>query len=138
MLSAMQWLGIVPSFSRPHVSDDNPFAEAVFRTFKYRPGSAGLRFESLDEAVSWVGHLVHWYNFEHLHSAIGFVTPNDRHTGADLAILNARKLVYKRANRAHPERWTGKVRAWERPEEVPLHRDRPTVAINPRKRGVAA
>jgi transposase InsO family protein len=137
MLSTIQWLGIVPSFSRPHVSDDNPYAEAVFRTLKYRPGSAGIRFDTLEEASDWVAKLVRWYNYEHLHSAIGFVTPHDRHTGADIAILNARKLVYKRAYRAHPERWTGNVRAWSRPNKVKLHPDRPTIVLKP-NRGIAA
>jgi putative transposase len=138
MLSTMQFLGIVPSFSRPHVSDDNPFVEAIFRTLKYRPGSAGLRFDTLDDAVAWVEKLVHWYNHEHLHSAIGFVTPHDRHTGADIAILNARRLVYKRAHRAHPERWTGEVRAWKRHAQVRLHPDRPAIALMQRRGGVAA
>jgi len=138
MLSTMQFLGIVPSFSRPHVSDDNPFVESLFRTLKYRPGSAGLRFDKLEEAVAWVEKLVHWYNHEHLHSAIGFVTPHDRHTGADVAVLNARRLVYKRAYLAHPERWTRNVRAWNRPAKVRLHPDRPAIALKKRKGGVAA
>jgi putative transposase len=77
MLSTMQWLGIVPSFSRPNVSDDNPFVESIFRTLKYRPGTPS-RFASLADAVAWVEKLVRWYNFEHLHSGIGFVTPEDR------------------------------------------------------------
>ena len=138
MLSTMQFLGIVPSFSRPHVSDDNPFVESIFRTFKYRPGTAGLPFNTLEEAVAWVDNLVHWYNHEHLHSAIAFVTPHDRHTGADIPILNARRLVYKHAYRTHPERWTGNVRAWKRPVEVRLHHDRPAIALKQRKGGLAA
>jgi transposase InsO family protein len=138
MLSTMQLLGIVPSFSRPHVSDDNPFAEAVFRTLKYRPGCAGARFDTLDEAVAWVARLVHWYNHEHLHSAIGFVTPHDRHTGRDVDILRARKTVYARAHRAHPERWTRHVRPWHRPVKVRLHPDRPTITLKPRAAGRAA
>lgn len=138
MLSTMQFLGIVPSFSRPQVSDDNPFVESLFRTLKYRPGSAGVRFDNLEQAIAWVEKLVRWYNHEHLHSAIGFVTPEDRHTGADIAILNARRLVYKRAHRAHPDRWIGHVRAWRRPNEVRLHPDRPAIALKQRKGGAAA
>lgn len=138
MLSAMQWLGIVPSFSRPHVSDDNPYAEAVFRTLKYRPGCANLRFDSLEEAVAWAHQLVRWYNHQHLHSAIGFVTPHDRHTGADIAILEARRALYKRAHRAHPERWTRHVRVWKRPVKVRLNPDRPTIVLKPRTEGCAA
>jgi transposase InsO family protein len=97
MLSTMQWLGIVPSFSRPHVSDDNPFIESLFRTLKYRPGMSGMRFDSVEDAAAWVAKLVHWYNYEHLHSAIGFVTPDDRHTGRDIRVLARRRLVYAAA-----------------------------------------
>ena len=61
-----------------------------------------------------------------------------RRIGADIAILNARRLVYKRALRAHPERWTGEVRAWKRPDKVRLHPDRPAIALMQRKGGVAA
>ena len=136
MLSTMQWLGIVPSFSRPNVSDDNPFVESIFRTLKYRPGTPA-RFTSLADAVAWVDKLVRWYNFEHLHSGIGFVTPEDRHTGADVAILLRRRAVYRKANKRHPERWTGNVRAWGRPETVTLHPDRPAITLQPR-RGAAA
>jgi transposase InsO family protein len=132
MLSTMQWLGIVPSFSRPHVSDDNPYVESLFRTLKYRPGGADLRFDSLEDAVRWVEAFVRWYNHEHLHSGIGFVTPNDRHTGRDIPVLQARRRLYKRANRAHPERWTGKVRAWHRTVTVRLHPDRQALELKPK------
>jgi putative transposase len=131
MLSTMQWLGIVPSFSRPHVSDDNPYIESLFRTLKYRPGSANMRFDTVDEAVRWVQQFACWYNDEHLHSGIGFVTPNDRHHGRDIPVLEARRRLYKRANAAHPERWTGHVRAWNRPRKVRLHPDRQAIALKP-------
>jgi transposase InsO family protein len=94
VLSTMQWLGIVPSFSRPNVSDDNPYVEALFRTLKYRPGYASQRFASLADAAAWVDRFVRWYNHEHLHSAIGFVTPHDRHTGADIEILAERRVLH--------------------------------------------
>lgn len=129
MLSTMQWLGIVPSFSRPHVSDDNPYVESLFRTLKYRPGCSDMRFDTIEQAAHWVERFVHWYNHEHLHSGIGFVTPNDRHVGSDIAILEARRAVYKRANRANPERWTGKVRSWRRPVKVCLHPDRQAIEL---------
>jgi transposase InsO family protein len=131
MLCTMQWLGIVPSFSRPHVSDDNPYVESLFRTLKYRPGCSDMRFDTLDEAVRWVERFVTWYNQEHLHSGIGFVTPNDRHAGRDFPVLEARRRVYKRANRANPERWTGKVRSWARPVKVRLHPDRQAIQLTP-------
>ena len=129
MLSTMQWLGIVPSFSRPRVSDDNPYVESLFRTLKYRPGCGGHRFDSLEDAAQWVQRLVHWYNEEHRHSAIGFVTPSQRHDGRDVAILAARRRLYKRANSAHPERWINHVRAWPRPEKVRLHPDRNAIKL---------
>ena len=138
MLSTMQWLGIVPSFSRPHVSDDNPYIESLFRTLKYRPGASNMRFDTLDEAVRWVHAFVRWYNEEHLHSGIGFVTPNDRHQGRDIPLLEARRRLYKRANAAHPERWTGKVRSWNRPRKVRLHPDRQAIALKPDAQRISA
>jgi putative transposase len=132
MLSTMQLLGIVPSFSRPHVSDDNPYVESLFRTLKYRPGYAGQRFGSLEEALAWVARFVRWYNHEHMHSAIGFVTPHDRHAGRDVTILAARRCVYAKAHTQHPERWTGDVRAWKRPAKVRLHPDRELINLTPR------
>lgn len=132
MLSTMQLLGIVPSFSRPHVSDDNPYVESLFRTLKYRPGYAGQRFESLEEAVAWVERFVRWYNHEHLHSAIGFVSPHDRHEGRDVQILAGRRRVYTKTNRCHPERWTGNVRKWGRPTRVRLNPDRDLIDLTPR------
>lgn len=132
MLSTMQWLGIVPSFSRPSVSDDNPYVEALFRTLKYRPGYASQRFATLEDAIAWVARFVRWYNLDHLHSGIGFVTPNDRHTGADIAQLARRRAVYAKAHARHPERWTGNVRSWQRPSIVKLQPDREAIAIKPR------
>jgi transposase InsO family protein len=133
MLSTMQWLGIVPSFSRPHVSDDNPFVESLFRTLKYRPGFTAQRFTNLDEAVAWVQCFVAWYNHEHLHSAIGFVTPHDRHVGRDVQILAGRRRVYAKAHKRRPERWTGNMRQWRRPVSVRLHPDRDLIPLTPRK-----
>jgi putative transposase len=138
MLSTMQWLGIVPSFSRPHVSDDNPCIESLFRTLKYRPGSANMRFDTLDEAVRWVQQFVRWYNDEHLHSGIGFVTPSDCHHGRDIPVLEARRRLYKRANAAHPERWTGQIRAWNRPRKVRLHPHRQAIALTPSNQCLSA
>jgi putative transposase len=75
MLATLQWLGIVPSFSRPRISDDNAFSEALFSTVKGRPEYPTKPFESLEAAGDWVEEFVRWYNHEHLHSAIRFVTP---------------------------------------------------------------
>ena len=75
MLATLQELGVAGSFSRPRVSDDNPFSEALFRTVKYRPEYPSRPFATLEEARSWVAWFVRWYNHEHRHSAISFVTP---------------------------------------------------------------
>jgi putative transposase len=131
MLATLQRLGIVASFSRPSVSDDNPYSESLFRTLKYRPEYPQKPFASIDEARAWVSWFVGWYNDEHLHSAIGFVTPAQRHAGDDVPILERRTAVYEKARRRHPGRWSGEVRNWERVAVVKLNpRDAP-VAANP-------
>jgi transposase InsO family protein len=128
MLATLQRLGVVPSFSRPRVSDDNPFAESLFRTLKYRPEYPVSGFATLEDARRWVAAFVHWYNHEHQHSGIGFVTPADRHAGDDLEILDARRSVYERARRRNPERWSGDARAWSRPDVVVLNPEDVTAA----------
>ena len=87
MLATLQHLGVVPSFSRPSVSDDNPFSESLSKTMKYRPGYPENPFESIQTAQEWVSKFVTWYNEEHLHSGINFVTPLSRHKGEDEGIL---------------------------------------------------
>lgn len=121
MLTTLQKLGIAPSFSRPRVSDDNAQAEAFFRTLKYRPGYPAKGFKTLDAVRAWVMKFVRWYNTEHRHSALKFVTPSQRHNGADIAVLDARKALYEEAKAAKPERWRGTTRDWERPETVWLN-----------------
>ena len=123
MLATLQRLGVVPSFSRPRVCDDNPFSEALFRTLKYRPAYPRRPFASIDQARAWVANFVAWYNTEHLHSAIGFVTPDDRHHGRDVALLEHRRRVYQQARRRHPERWARRPRTWNRIETVHLNPD---------------
>ena len=121
MLATLQRLGIVPSFSRPRVSDDNPFAEALFRTLKYCPEYPASGFASVEIAGAWVARFVTWYNDEHQHSGIGYVAPAERHAGTDEALLAARRAVYERARRRHPVRWTRQPRAWSRPLVVTLN-----------------
>jgi len=113
MLATLQRLGIMPSFSRPRVNDDNPYSEALFRTLKYRPEYPGQPFASVEAARTWVAWFVNWYNTEHLHSAIRFVTPDDRHYGAESQILKRRRWVYEQARKDHPDRWSGAIRNWE-------------------------
>ena len=113
MLATLQQLGVIPSFSRPSVSNDNPYSESLFRTLKYRPEYPEQPFTDLAAARGWVQWFVDWYNDKHLHSAINFVTPEQRHRGEDLAILTDRKQVYLNAQSRHPNRWSGTIRNWE-------------------------
>ena len=133
MLAAMQRLGVVPSFSRPSVSDDNAYAEAFFRHLKYAPSYPRAPFLTADEARRWVERFVRWYNEEHRHSGIRFVTPAERHRGEDAAVLEARRRVYDRARRRRPERWSGPVRNWTPVADVALVAGRGT-GRTPRKR----
>jgi putative transposase len=114
MLTTLRWLGIVPSFSRPHVSDDNPYSEALFRTMKHAnvPAYPRRPFASIAEARAWVGRFAAWYNGTHRHSAIRYVTPDQRHSGADNRILERRAAVYETARRSNPQRWTTTTRDW--------------------------
>lgn len=122
MLATLQALGVVASFSRPRVSDDNPYSESLFRTLKYRPEYPSNPFESIDTARAWVDGFVHWYNREHLHSAVGFVTPQDRHDGGHHETLSRRRRVFQSARDRSPERWTGRViRKLDTVDEVTMH-----------------
>ena len=113
MLETMNKLGVVSSFSRPRVSNDNAYAESIFRTCKYRPDYPYKGFEDIAAAREWILNFTHWYNREHRHSGIKFVTPYERHTGQDREILNARKTVYENAKQKNPLRWTGTIRNWD-------------------------
>ena len=125
MKVTMERLGVTASFSRPRVSNDNPFSEALFRTCKYMPGWPTQGFAAIDEARVWVQGFVRWYNFEHRHSAIRFVTPDQRHRGDDRPLLANRHHVYQRARAARPERWSGKTRCWTPIGPVWLNPERP-------------
>jgi transposase InsO family protein len=122
MVATLERLGVLASFSRPGVSNDNAYSEALFRTLKYRPAYPTQPFADLVAARAWVEAFVHWYNTQHLHSAIRFVTPADRHAGRDVALLLRRDAVYARARRRTPARWSGASRDW-----TPI----PAVRLNP-------
>jgi len=124
MLATLQQLGVIPSFSRPSVSNDNPYSESLFKTLKYRPEYPSMPFETLFDARSWVAGFVKWYNHEHLHSAIKFVTPVQRHAGEDVAILAKREQVYQTAKANFPQRWSGNTRNWKPIKEVLLNPDK--------------
>ena len=125
MLSTLQQLGVVTSFSRPRVSDDNPYSEAIFRTLKYRPGYPRTPFDDLTAARDWVHGFTRWYNEEHKHSGLKFLTPGQRHRGEADRLLDGRNSVYEVAKRRHPERWGKRLtRSWNLPDEVWLNPDR--------------
>jgi hypothetical protein len=110
MVATLERLGVIPSLSRPAVSDDNPYSESLFKTLKYRPSYPDRAFSGIDQARQWVSRFVQWYNTEHLHSAIRFVTPGSRHLGLDPAILAKRAAVYEKAKGLNPRRWSGPTR----------------------------
>lgn len=116
----LETLGITKSYSRPRVSNDNPYSESLFRTCKYRPGYPVRGFGNLEEARKWVKGFVDWYNRKHRHSGIAFVTPEERHSGRATAILHNRRTVYQLARERHPERWTRSIRKWNAPNWVSL------------------
>ena len=120
-LALLQVLGVAASFSRPGVSDDNPYIEAFFRTGKYRPDYPDRPFASLEAARAWVANFMRWYNTAHRHSNIRFVTPEERHAGKDVEILARRAEVYALARARRPERWSGETRNWSPVETVILN-----------------
>ncbi len=124
MRATLQHLGIVASFSRPSVSDDNPCSEALFRTLKYRPEYPHKPFATIEAGRAWVTAFVAWYNTEHRHSGIRFVTPDERHGGREEAVLANRVRVYERARRRHPNRWSRGTRNWS---------PAPAVFLNPKR-----
>ena len=119
-------LGVTPSYSRPRVSDDNPYSEALFRTVKYCPVWPSKGFSSLIEAREWVERFVHWYNRDHRHSKIKFVTPHQRRTGKDVEILAHRKAVLESAKSKNPKRWSGSTRNCDPVGPVKLNPDKLT------------
>lgn len=125
LLATMQRLGIAQTRSRPAVSNDNPYSEALFRTLKYRPQLPIHPFDTVLHARRWATELVLWYNGEHRHSAIRFVTPDQRHAGLDRALLRDRANVYQQARQANPQRWSTHVRNWQYIDTVHLNPDTP-------------
>ena len=121
MLATMQRLGVAASRSRPSVSNDNPYSESLFRTLKYRSELPLKSFDDILAARRWVADLVRWYNLEHRHSAIQFVTPQERHAGLDKSMLKNREVVYAAARKANPNRWSGSTRNWNSIDEVHLN-----------------
>ena len=121
LLATLDRLGVTPSRSRPRVSNDNPYSESLFNTCKGRPDYPDGPFATLEQARAWVANFVAWYNTEHLHSEIRYVTPDSRHAGLDVDILSKRHQVYERAKSANPARWSGDTRDWTPIRQVHLN-----------------
>lgn len=128
--ATLERLGILTSFSRPRVSDDNPYVESLFGTMKSRVGYPRKPFASMDDAQAWVDAFVRWYNEEHRHSGLNWVTPMARHTGKEHVLLGRRAETYRKARQRHPERWSRDIRDCS---------PAPAVTLNPsrKKREVA-
>jgi transposase InsO family protein len=127
VLAMLHWLGLKPSYSRPRVSDDNAYAESLFRTAKYRPEFPTQGFADLDQARAWVAGFVQWYNVDHRHSGIRYVSPAQRHAGEDHAILAARHALYTKARERNPARWSGTTRNWSPIGPVTLNPERDSI-----------
>jgi len=130
MLETLRRLGVTSSFSRPRVSNDNAYAESLFRTCKYRPDYPVNGFATIEDARDWVLSFSRWYNTEHKHSGLKFTTPEQRHTGEATEILEHRKQVYREARACHPKRWSGETRNWELPEQVWLNPEKEQPELN--------
>jgi putative transposase len=116
--SRLEELGVLRSFSRPRVSNDNPYSESLFRTVKYRPDYPRKPFSSKEQACQWVAAFVAWYNHQHRHSGIKFVTPHQRHNGDAVEVCRHRAVVYEQARQRNPKRWSRSTRCWRQPEVV--------------------
>jgi len=123
--ATLEKLGVLASYSRPGVSDDNPYVESLFGTMKTRVGYPRKPFETLEEAQAWVDAFVRWYNEEHRHSALNWVTPMARHLGQERELLAHREATYEKARRRNPQRWSRHIRNCD---------PAPAVTLNPRKK----
>lgn len=127
MLATLENLGVAASFSRPRVSNDNAYAESLFRTCKYRPDYPCKPFADVAAARAWMYQFVQWYNHTHKHSGLKFVTPAQRHNGQAEQLMKTRREVYAAARKLAPRRWTNRLRNWDLGEEVWLNPERTTL-----------
>jgi len=123
LMALLDYLKVDVSFNRPRVSNDNPFIESLFRTMKYH-ASYPLRFKDIETARLWMADFVDWYNNRHLHSSIGYVTPQQMRSGEARFIFAKRNATLARAKSKHPERWGSReTKIWKSPEMVILNPD---------------
>ena len=127
VLAMLNGLRVKPSYWRPRVSDDNAYAEALFRTAKYRPEFPVKGFADLEQARAWVAGFVYWHNHDHRHSGIRYVSPAQRHAGEDRTILAARHELYTSARALNPARWSGATRNWSPIGTVTLNPERDSI-----------
>ena len=120
-------LGVTKTHSRPHVSNDNPYSEAQFKTLKYQPDYPE-RFGCQQDARSWAKEFFDWYDYQHHHSALGLLTPADVHYGRAQAVIQQRQQVLQAAYQRNPERF---VKGLPKPPQLPE-----AVWINPPKLAV--
>ena len=119
-------LGVTKTHSRPHVSNDNPFSESQFKTLKYRPEFPN-RFGSLQDARAFCAEFFRWYNNDHHHSGIGWLTPETVHCGRAPQVIEARQRVLDTAHLCHPDRFVRKAPvAPALPEAVWINPPQPT------------
>jgi len=122
LLATLERLGIEPSYSRPGVSNDNPYSESLFRTLKYRPTYPYKGFLDIRQARCWCLEFTGWYNNEHRHKNLNYITPLQRHNGESEIIFEKRRQIYEDAKKKTPERWSGKIRNWSLERSVWLNR----------------
>jgi len=114
----LEELGVLRSFSRPRVSNDNPYSEALFCIAKYRPDYTSQPFTSKEESCQWVAAFVDWYVYGHRHSAIGSSPRGNGKAARPPAICKQRTEVYELARLRHSRCWSRSVRDWQSPAVV--------------------
>jgi transposase InsO family protein len=128
MQAKMRDLGVASSYSRPRVSNDNPYSESWFRTTKYHHSWPKDGFQTIAEARKWISNFVAWYNNVHKHSGIKYVTPEERHNGLDNQIMLNRQSVYLQAQRKNPSKCRSNIRNWDYIDKVTLNPESKNVA----------
>ena len=121
VLAMLQWLGVKPSYLRPRISDDNAYAQLLFRTAECRPEFPTKGLANRDDARTWAVDFVRRYNADHRHSAMRYVSLQQRHECKDQALLAVRHDLYGQARQRNPARWSGNTRDWSQIGVVTLN-----------------
>lgn len=120
LLAKMYALGVLSSYSRPLVSNDNPYSESLFRTIKYCPWWPENGFRTIDEARSWLSRFTRWYNLEHKPAVLSMLLRMNAIAELMHKYWKPEK-VYREARKRHPERWSKQLRDWELIQAVYLN-----------------